>query len=241
MSASSWSCLVVSDHLGRPRRLLTDEHIAVLDLEALGEPPGYVDERAFDRSPPGARLASFVALVVWRRLAGWPVLGKGHRVGRRLGDDRAHALRQHQLGRRVTPLPMAGQQLDHADAFTAQHERQRQPAALDLGGRAARSCGIGRTSFGTDEQRFPVADHASRGGVGGERPRAADRRAHAAHVVAGDRLERVAAGIDQREHGGRAVHGAQQTRADQRQAPVGAELVERPRRGVDQRQERLGS
>jgi hypothetical protein len=136
---------------------------------------------------------------------------------------------------------VAGEQLDHADALAAQHERQREPAALDLGGRTARAHGIRRAGIRRDEQRLPVADHASRSGVGGEVARAAHGRAHAADVVAGYRLERVAAEVDERKHGGGTVHRAQQTRADQRQAAVGAELVDRPGRGVDQRQERLGA
>ncbi len=232
--------LVAGDDLHRSRRLLADEHVAMLDLETLGKALCDVDERAFGRPAADDAANLRAVFAVGRRLGGRTVLGESARVGRRLGDDRADALSQHELGGRVAPLPVAGEQFDHADALAAQHERQRQPAALDLGGRTARPLAIRRARIRRGEQRFSVADHASRGGVGGEVARAAHGRAHAADVVAGHRFERVATKIDERKHGGGTVHRAQQTGADQRQAAVGTELVDRAGRGVDQRQQGLG-
>ena len=59
--------LVAGDDLDRARRLLADEHVAVLDLEALGEALRDVDERAFGRPAPGAAALSGV---LRRRLPG---------------------------------------------------------------------------------------------------------------------------------------------------------------------------
>ena len=170
--------LVVSDDLDRARRLLADEDVAVLDLEALGEAPRDVDQRAFGRPPPGAAAVALRGVVVGRRLGGRPVPGEGLRVGRRLGDDGADALRQHELGRRVAPLPVAGEQLDHADALAAQHERQRQPAALDLGRRAARPrrdrAGRGR-AWRTAASRLPITRAAVASEARAREPRTAVR------------------------------------------------------------------
>ena len=104
-----------------------------------------------------------------------------------------------------------------------------------------RPVGTGRAGVGSGEERFAVADHTSRGRIGGKGARAPHGGADAAQVVAGHRLEGVVAIVDEREHGGRAVHRAQEAGADQRQAPVGAQLVDRPGGGVDQRQQRLGA
>lgn len=228
---------VASDHLDRPRGLPADQHVAVVYLEALGQPAGDVDQRALGGVRTGAATRE-AAAVGARRTRGRQVLGEGLRVGHGPGRDGAHALGQHELGGRVAPLPVSGEQLDHADAVAAQHERQRKPAAFERRGgtRRAREVGVGR-----DEQRLAVADHAGRDGVDRQGPRAAYGGAHPAHVVADHRLERVAPEVDQRKHRGRAVHRPQQAGADQGQPPVGAKLVDRPRGGVDQRQERLGA
>ncbi len=70
--------LVAGDDLDRARRLLADQHVAVLDFEALGEALRDVDERAFGRPAPGAATLSGVLVVgcrlgrvgdTWRRPA----------------------------------------------------------------------------------------------------------------------------------------------------------------------------
>jgi hypothetical protein len=69
--------LVAGDDLDRPRRLLADEHVAVLDLEALGEALRDVDERAFDRPPSGDAAALTTTFAFGRRLGRRTVLGEG--------------------------------------------------------------------------------------------------------------------------------------------------------------------
>lgn len=231
--------LVAGHHLGRPRPFPADEHVAVLNLEALGEASVDVDERVCGCTPDGGALTAAVG--VGQNLGGRSEPVKGRHVGRRPGDDRVDTLGQHQLGRRVSPLPVTGEQLDHADALAAHNQRQRQSAPLDLGGRTGHPRRAAGAGIRGGQQWLLVGDHAGRGGIAGEGARAAYSRTNAAHIVAGHRLEGLVAMIDEREDGGRATHGTQQAGADQRQRLVGAELVDRPRGGVDQRQERLGA